>query len=389
MLLENCTYREDNRVRREASTLIEAGYRVTVICPHSSKYPWSEVVDGVRVYGYPPAAESEGALGYVDEYLRAMGYAFVLSLLVFFSDGFDVVHAHNPPDTFVFIGLFYKLFGKKFIFDHHDLNPEMYYARFQGKGNRLVHRALVWLEQLSCRAADRVIATNQSYKALEIERSGIPESRITIVRNGPNLKRVRLVDPDPELRQMGKTILGYVGVMGYQDGVDYFIRALHHLVYEMGRTNVYAVLVGTGGAWKDLQKLAIELKLEPYVRFTGMVSDEELMCYLSSADVCIGPDPKNNFTDRSTMIKLMEFMALGKPIVAFDLTEHRYTLQDAALYAVPNDERDFARQIARLMDDPNLRQQLGQIGRERIQHTLAWPHQAHHLLEAYEKVFAN
>jgi glycosyltransferase involved in cell wall biosynthesis len=388
MLLENCTYREDNRVQREARTLTEAGYSVTVICPRHPDYAWREIVDGVRVYTFPEPPEGDGLVGYLAEYGQSWVNSALLSYLVYLSDGFEVVHAHNPPDLFVFIGGLYKLLGKKFIFDHHDLSPEMYYARFRGEGNPFVHRVLVWLEQLSCRTADHVIATNESYKRLEIERSGIPADKITVVRNGPDPKRVRLVAPDERLRAMGKTIIGYVGVMGYQDGVDYYLRALHHLVYQLHCTNVYSVLIGKGDAWQELQHLAQELNLTEYVWFTGRVSDAELMRYLSSADICVGPDPKNDFTDRSTMIKMMEFMALGKPIVAFDLTEHRNSAGDAALYAEPNDEADFARQMLRLINDPALREAMGRIGQERVRSQLEWRHQAPHLLDVYQQLFA-
>ncbi len=388
MLLENATYREDNRVRNEALALTAAGFSVTVICPRHPDYPWREVIDGVRVYTFPEPPEGDGLAGYLAEYGQAGLGTLLLALFTYLSDDFDVVHAHNPPDIFVFIGALFKVLGKKFIYDHHDLSPEMYYARFRGNGNPLVHRALVLLEQLSCRLADHVIATNESYRLLDIKRSGIPAEKVTVVRNGPDLQRVRLVDPDPRLRAMGKIIIGYVGVMGYQDGVDYYLRALHHLVYDLGCSGVYSVMVGKGDAWDELQQLALALGLRDYIWFTGRVTDEELMRYLSSADICVGPDPKNDFTDRSTMIKMMEFMALGKPIVAFDLTEHRHSAAGAALYARPNDEMDFARQIARLIENPELRAAMGQIGQERIRSLLAWPHQVDHLLSVYRHILA-
>jgi glycosyltransferase involved in cell wall biosynthesis len=203
------------------------------------------------------------------------------------------------------------------------------------------------------------------------------------VRNGPVLERVQLVDPDEDLRKKGKTIIGFVGEMGYHDGVDYLLRALHRLVNDLGRTDFFCVIVGTGDAWKELQELKTELGLDPYVWFTGYIPTSDLMRYLSTADICVDPDPSNPFTDRSTMIKMMEFMALSKPIVAFDLTEHRFTAQDAAMYARPNDELDFARQVELLMDDPQRRQTMGQRGRERVEKQLAWHHQKQSLLDAY------
>ena len=384
MLLENCAYPRDDRVRQEARSLATAGYRVSVICPLDPGQPWRETLDGVCVYRFPAPPPPNGFLGYFWEYGYSMAVTFVISLLVFFREGFDVVHAHHPPDTFVFIAAFYKLFGKRFVYDHHDLAPEMYYARFGGRGNRLVYHALVLLEKLSCRLADHVIATNQSYKMVEMQRGHVPEERITIVRNGPDLGRLRPMESDLVLQRMGKTIIGYVGVMGFQDGVDFLLRALQHLVYDLGRTDFFCALVGAGDALPGLRSLTEELSLADYVLFTGWVEHTEVARYLSAMDIGVAPEPSNSYNDRSTVVKIMDYMALGKPIVAFDLPEHRVTAQDAAVYARPNDELAFARQIAALMDDPQRRQRMGKTGRERIETELGWSYQEKHLLEAYE-----
>lgn len=389
MLLENEAYPRDNRVRQEAKTLATAGYQVSVICPLHPGQPWREILDDVRVYRFPAPPAANGFLSYLWEYGYSMVATFVLSLLVFLRGGFDVVHAHCPPDTFVFIAAFYKLLGKRFVYDHHDLTPEMYYARFGGSGNRLVYHTMVLLERLSCQLADHVIATNQTYKTVEMQRGHVPENRITIVRNGPDLNRLWPTEPDPDLRRMGKTIIVYVGVMGFQDGVDYLLRALQHLVYDLARTDFVCVLVGAGRALPSLKSLTEQLDLADYVLFTGWVEHPELARYLSTADIGVAPEPSNSYNDRSTAVKLMEYMALGKPIVAFDLPEHRVTVQDAAVYARPNDELDFAEQIAALMDDPERRQRMGQIGRERIEKKLAWSYQERHLLEAYKTVSAS
>jgi len=386
MLLENSRFPGDNRVRREAATLVEAGFDVTVIAPAGRGQGWYEEIFGVRVYRFPAPRGGQGLWGYAWEYGYCMSVSFLLSLWILLRHGFDVVHAHNPPDTFVLLGGFFRLLGKKFVFDHHDLSPEMYHARFDGQGSSLVHRVLVGLEWLSCRLANHVIATNESYKAMQMTRCGVPESRITVVRNGPDLARVRLVPPDQQLRQKAPTIIGYVGEMGFQDGLDYLLRALRHLIDDCGRSDFYCVLVGRGDAFDKLKALAAQLQLDDHVWFAGRVSDEELMRYLSTADICVDPDPSNPFTDRSTMIKLMEYMALGKPIVAFDLPEHRVTAGEAALYAQANNELDFARQIMSLMDDPAARAALGARGRRRIEERLEWRHQAQHLLEAYRRL---
>jgi len=386
MLLENLPYPQDHRVFREASALTAAGYRVSVICPRGKGQPAFENVRGVQTYRYWAPRQANGLLGYIWEYGYSMAATFLLSLVISFKQGFDVVHAHNPPDTFVFIAAFYKLFGKRFVFDHHDLSPEMYRARFPDGGSRFVYRVLVWLEKLTCRLADQVIATNESYKKVEMERGAVPERRISVVRNGLEVPSGRRVEPDPVLRRKARTIIGFVGVMGFQDGVDCFLRALRHLVFDLGRTDFYAVIIGTGDAWAGLKTMATELALDKYVWFTGRVSDEDLLRYLSAADICVDPDPSNPFNDRSTMIKVMEYMALAKPIVAFDLPEHRFTAQQAALYVKPNDELAFARALAELMDEPLRRQLMGAFGEHRIRTALAWRFSVPKLLDAYKQV---
>lgn len=390
MLLENEPYKQDTRVRLEARALAKAGYQVSVICPKPPGGRMQEVVaGGVRLYQFPAPAEASGFSSYLREYAYATSMMFVLSLVVWLREGFDIIHAHNPPDTMFLIAAFYKLFGKRFVYDHHDLCPEVYYARFGEGSSHCVCDMLVLFEKLTCRLADHVIATNESYKAMEMERGRVPAEHITIVRNGPDLERVQLVAPDTSLRQRASTILGYVGVMGPQDGVDYLLRAIHNLVYKLNRTDVFCVITGKGDARPELKGLASQLEIEEYVWFTGWVPDEDLFRYLSTADVCLDPDPSNPFNNRSTMIKMMEYMALGKPIVAFDLPEHRITAQDGAMYARPNDELDFARQIAALMDDPERGKKMGQRGRQRIETELAWPYQEKHLLEAYEALNAS
>ena len=387
MFLENLPFPQDLRVRREAFALNSAGYQLTVICPSARGQASREIIDGVRVYRYPPPSEANGLLTYVWEYTYTMAASWALSLVVWFREGFDAIHAHNPPDTFVFIALFYKLFGKHFVYDHHDLSPEMYMARFRGGGRPMVYRALVWLEKLSCRHADHVIVTNESYKKIALERDRVPEARITIVRNGIDLHRVIApVEPDHSLRQTGKTIIGYVGVMGFQDGVDYLLRALDYLIHGLGRTDLLSVIVGFGDAAESLKASSQKLELQNFVRFTGPIFGDDLRRILSAADICVDPSPANPYTDRSTMVKIMEYMSLGKPIVAFDLPEHRFTARNAAVYVTPNDERAFARALAQLMDNPSRRIALGTYGRDRIKTHLAWEYSVPNLLSVYRAV---
>jgi len=385
MLLENNSYPGDIRVRVEAETLQNAGYQVSVISPANGGQSLHETVNGVNIYRYPVIPQFEKALGYLWEYSYAFLATFFLSILVFFRDGFDLLHAHNPPDIFVFIALPYKLFGVRFVFDHHDLSPELFDLRFGKNGQGIIYKILTWFEILSCKAADHIIATNESHKQIEQTRAGIPEERITIVRNGPDLERVRRLAPDPELKKKGKFIIAYVGSIGFQDGVDHFLRTLKHLVFDLHRDDFFSVIIGPGDALESLKQLAKKLEVDPYLSFVGRKSGKQLFHYLSTAHIGVEPAPSNPLNDRSTMIKVMEYMALEIPIVAFDLPENRHTAQSAALFVSPNDEMEFARALVKLMDDENLRNEMGSFGRKRIETQLAWPYSASNLLEVYNK----
>jgi glycosyltransferase involved in cell wall biosynthesis len=388
MLVENNSYPEDFRVRQEATALTEAGYEVAVISPARPGQRWRETIDGVHVYRYPAPPQRTGVIGYLVEYGYSTAALFILSVLVYVRGGFDVVHVANPPDTLVFVAAPHKMLGKRFVYDHHDLVPELFCEIFPNRRNGLIHRALLMLEKISLRFADHIIATNHSYKAIEMERGGVSEERITIVRNGPVLNGWKRPEPDPGLRQKGRIIIGYVGIMGFQDGVDYLLRALHHLVYDLGRTHVFCVLIGgLGNAQPSLKRLATQLGLNDYVWFTGWVTDADLLRYLASVDICVDPDPSNPFNDRSTMSKMMEYMAQAKPIVAFDLPEHRFTAQAAAIYVRPNDELEFAQALVQLMDDPARRETMGAFGHRRVNSELAWRYSAQNLVGVYRRLF--
>lgn len=384
MLLENCSFPRDDRVRREARSLTLAGYQVTVVSPISESQPRREVWEGITVYRYHPPTEHFGFLGYVWEYGYSMTAIFLLSLEVFFREGFDIVHAHQPPDLFAFIAVFYKLFGKKYVFDHHDLAPDLYEARFREQAKPAVTRVLAALERFSCRIADRIIATNESYKRVEMERGRVPEEKIAIIRNGPDLQEVFKTPPDSSLRENGKTIIGYVGVMGTQDGVDNLLRSIYHLVFTLNRKDLKCILVGSGNALPDLKTLAVELGINEHIYFTGWVNGQhEVRRYLNTMDICTAPEPGDIYNQRSTAAKVMEYMAVGKPIVSFDLVEHRYSAQEAARYACPNDSLDFARQVAFLMDNLQEREWMGNFGLVRIQNELAWQNQSNALVNLY------
>jgi glycosyltransferase involved in cell wall biosynthesis len=346
------------------------------------------MLDGVAVYRYPAPPEARGVVGYVWEYGYSMAAMFLLSLYVLLRGGIDIVHAHNPPDMLVLIGAFYKLFGKRFVFDHHDLAPELYQARFDGQANGTLHQGLLWAERLSCQLADHVIVTNESYRTIDMERGGVKADRISVVRNGPDPSQLRPVAPDPRLRQKGVTIMGYIGDLGYQDGLDYLLRALWHLVNDLGREDFFCVIVGNGDACDDLKELASRLELERYMWFTGWLSAADFVPLISAADICVDSAPSNAYNDRSTMIKMMEYMALQKPIVTFDLPEHRVTADTAARYVRPNDELAFAQALAQLMDDPASRTKMAELGRQRVETALAWSYSAQILLAAYESITA-
>lgn len=382
MLLENNPYPSDIRVRQEAQALREAGYKVSVISPARPGQPWCEDVHGVMAYRYPGPREGSGVLAFLWEYGYSLMATFLLSLIVWVREGFDVVHAHNPPDLFCVVGLWYKLWGKRFVFDHHDLSPEIWEVR-SGKRNGLLYKLLRLFEYLSCRIADRVIVTNESYRRINRTRNSVPDWRITTVRNGPDLQRVHQVPPAPVIVATGRPVLAYVGIIGPQDGVDYLLRAVKYLCSEHRREDLLCLIIGDGESVPALRKLSTELGIYEQVRFTGKLYDDLLMAHICAATLCVDPDPANPLNNLSTMIKITEYMALGKPTVAFDLPEHRASAGEAAWYVPANDERAFAAAVAELLDNPLARERMGQIGVERVRDGLAWHHSAAHLVAMY------
>jgi glycosyltransferase involved in cell wall biosynthesis len=293
-----------------------------------------------------------------------------------------VVHACNPPDLLFLPALRLKRRGARFVFDQHDLVPELYLSRF-GRGKDVLYRAVCALERMTYRAADVVLATNESYKEVAVRRGGRRPEDVFVVRSAPGTDRFRPVPPEPELKRGKPHLLCYLGVMGPQDGVDYALRALAKLREEQGRTDWHAVFVGSGDAFDAMVELSRELGLEDLVEFTGRVPDADLVRRLSTADVCLSPDPRNPLNDVSTMNKVLEYMAMGRPIVSFDLKEARVSAGDAAVYAPANDESAFAKLVAELLDDPGRRARMGEIGRERIEGRLSWRNSQTALLAAY------
>lgn len=404
MLVENC-FPADSRVRNEASTLTANGFKVSVIALRATGERRREVVSGVSVYRIPRItvfgklrgsnssaigaiiSKLQAVTGYLIEYSYFTSACLLLSAYIAIREGFDVVHAHNPPDTLFVVGAFYRVCGKKFVFDHHDLSPELYLSRYGKEANKIVPRVLRLLEWCCVKCAHVVIATNSSYKEIDIRRNAIDPSKVFIVRNGPDLSRVRLVAPDPRLRAMDRTILGYLGAMNPQDGVDYLLRALRHLRDDLKRTSFFCVLIGDGDSRGELERLSDTLGLGDHVLFTGFIPDEDVMRFLSTADVCLDPNPSSPLNDVSTWIKVMEYMALEKPLVSFDLKETRTSAGGAAVYVPPNDELAFATAIADLMDDPARRKAMGQLGKARVREQLSWSITSLNLLRAYTSLF--
>lgn len=388
MLIENSPVPSDTRTWSEAILLRDHGFHVSVISPKGPTYDRESYVciEGIHIYRYRLPATSNKYVGYVLEYTIGMSMTFLLSLKVWCCHGFDVIHATNPPDIFFMFGWFYRLFGKKFVFDQRDLSPEMFQVKFKG-GLKVLHRILLFLEWCSYQSAEVVITTNVSQRRFAIERGHYPPSRVFIVGNGPDLNRLKLVLPEYELKKERRFLLAYIGEMEVQDGVEYALYALHELVYKRGRQDVSLVLMGEGGHAAALRAIAHELQLDTYTNFTGWVSSEDVVRYLTIADIGLTPDPRNGLNEYCTMVKTIEYMALGKPIVAFDLAETRVSAQDAALYATPNLVEDFASKIETLLDDEELRLSMGAYGRKRVEDVLSWEYDKKNLLLAYKMLF--
>lgn len=381
IIVENLPVPFDRRVWQEARALSEAGYRVSVICPKGRGFEARrETREGIEIYRHG-LWEASGPLGYFLEYTWALAAEFCLALRVYARTRFRILQACNPPDTIFLIGLFFKLFGVRFIFDHHDLNPELYEAKFRRRG--LGYKLVCLAERLTFRAADVAIATNESYREVALSRGGIPRARTFIVRSCPDLSRIQLVATHPALKEGRPYLVVYLGVMGPQDGIDLLLESVVVIAKQWSREDVLFALMGSGTELPRLKTLAGSRDLDTAVRFTGRLPDEEVAAYLSTADVGVAPDPATPMNDRSTMNKILEYMAYGLPVVLYDLTEGRRSAADAALYARRGDPEDFARQIVKLLDSEALRRDLGARGRRRIEESLNWETEKRALLEAY------
>jgi len=384
IIVENQAVPFDRRVWREACSLRENGYDVTVLCPRrKASAKGYEILNGIRVYRHPSPAEGSTPMGYLWEYSCALFWEFWYTAWIYLRHGFDVIQGCNPPDDIFLVALPFKLLGVKYIFDHHDVNPELYISKYGKQG--ALYKILVALEKYTYRFSDIVMATNKSYKDLAVNRGGVASENVFVVRNGPEREGFRSVLPNPARKNGKNYLVGYVGNMSIQDGLDILLDVAQH-VKNSGRCDVFFTCVGGGTELNKLKEMVEDRDLLDTVHFTGRVSDEELVEILSTADVCVNPDRPSEMNDISTMIKIMEYMALGKPIVQFDSKEGRFSAQEASLYAAKDEGvADFAAKIIWLLDRPEERKKMGEFGRKRIEEELAWEYSVPELLAAYRE----
>lgn len=389
IIVENQPVPFDRRVWQEARALSQAGYRVSVICPKGSGCQSSrETLEGVDIYRHWSFnARGRGRLAYLFEYGLAFVVEFFLAWRVYARTRFRVLQACNPPDTLFLIALAFKPFGVRFVFDHHDLGPELYDLKFTRRG--LVCKFVRVVERLTFRVADLSISTNESYREIAIARGRMNPDRTVVVQTCADLCEVNGAEPVPALKRGKRYMVAYVGIMEFQDGVRLLIESIAYLVNERHREDTLFLLIGSGSEAPHLKAMAAQLGVENFVEFTGLIPHDQVGPYLSTADVCVAPDPLNPLNDKCTMIKILEYMAYSRPIVLYDLHEGRRTAGDGALYARPDDPIDFARQIEKLLESESLRKQLGDFNCRRTAQDLNWTIQSAKLVKAFRSLLAS
>jgi glycosyltransferase involved in cell wall biosynthesis len=387
ILVQNLPVPFDRRVWQEALALNSAGYEVHIVCPRTENYPLRrELLNGIHIYRYSAGPEARRLTGYAIEYAIAILAQLRLALAIRVRHRIDIVHICNPPDLLFLVALPLVASGARLIYDHHDATPELMVAKGRPEGGRLV-RAISSLERLTYRFCHVSIETNNSFRNIALQRGRMSPEDVFIVRSAPKIDRFARAEPDEKWRRGRKHLVGYVGIMGLQDGLDYLIDAAKLIIQSYNRDDIQFVLVGAGPEFSRLQDRVQSLGIGDQVEFTGLItSDDELGAVLATADVCVSPDEANRMNDISTMNKVMEYMALGKPIVQFDLHEGRFSAGEASLYATRNNVSSLAECIIRLIDDAELRDRMGQIGHHRLCAMLSWETQIPELLAAYERV---
>ena len=388
IIVENLPVPFDTRVWQEATTLVQNGYTVSVICPKGKGYEKEfEILQGVNIYRHDLPTEGNGLVGYVREYGTALKEQIRLAKKVYKEVGFNVIQGCNPPDNIYMVANRFKKYGVKYVFDHHDICPELFEAKFKKKG--LLYQSQIFLEGKTYKNCDIAFVTNESYKKIAIERGKMNPKNVFVLRSGPKLERLKIQKPKNEIKRGKRYMVGYLGVIGQQEGIEYLLEAAKYIKESKGRNDIFYGIVGGGPHLESLKQKCKEMKIDDIFEFTGRVSDQVMLDYLNTADVCVNPDEYNEMNDKSTMNKILEYMALGKPIVQFDLTEGKYSAQKASLYAKPNDSKDLAEKIIFLLDNEEKRVEMGQYGMKRIKNELSWEHTSKELLRGYDTLFAS
>lgn len=386
IIVENLPVPFDTRVWQEATTLVKNGYTVSVICPKGKGYDKEfEVLQGVNIYRHNLPTEGNGLIGYVREYGTALKEQIRLAKKVYKEVGFNVIQGCNPPDNIYMVANRFKKYGVKYVFDHHDICPELFEAKFKKKG--LLYQSQILLEGRTYKNCDIAFVTNESYKKIAIERGKMSADKVFVLRSGPRLERLKIQEPKDEIKRGKRYMIGYLGVIGQQEGIEYLLEAAKYIKESKGRNDIFYGIVGGGPHLEALKQKCKEMKIDDIFEFTGRVSDQVMLDYLNTADICVNPDEYNEMNDKSTMNKVLEYMALGKPIVQFDLTEGKYSAKKASLYAKPNDYKDLAEKIIYLLDNEDKRFEMGQYGMNRIKNELSWEHTSRELLRGYDKLF--
>jgi glycosyltransferase involved in cell wall biosynthesis len=383
IIVENLPLPFDRRVWQEANTLKSSGAEVSIICPrmkgYTSKY---ENIKDIHIYRHPLPTEGRRGFGYLAEYSVALFWEFVLSWKIFFKKRFDIIHGCNPPDLIFLVALFFKPFGVKYIFDHHDINPELYIAKFAKKG--ILYKTMVLFERLTFAAANFSIATNESYKEIAVRRGKMKGDKVAVIRSGPSLDRLKITPGNIKHKNGRKYLVGYVGVIGEQEGLDLLLESAKIITRKT--SEIQFAIVGGGTDLEKIQKLSTKMGLDDYVKFYGRVSDEDLIDILNTSDICVNPDKPTEMNNLSTMNKIMEYMAIKKAIVQFDLKEGKFTARDASLYAENNNVNDFADKILWLLSNKEERIRMGEYGYKRVVSELSWEHEGKKLIAFYKRV---
>jgi glycosyltransferase involved in cell wall biosynthesis len=386
IIVENLPVPFDRRVWQEANTLKDNGADVSIICPKMKDYTASyEIINGIEIYRHSLPLEARGAIGYFLEYSTALFWEFFLSWKIYFKKRFQVIHGCNPPDLIFLVALWFKIFGVRYVFDHHDINPELYIAKFNNKG--FFYKMMILFERLTFATAKFSIATNESYKEIAMRRGKMPENKIQVIRSGPKLDRLKLLPPDNQFRKGRKYLVGYVGVIGEQEGIDLLLESVKIIVSV--RNDIQFAIIGGGSDLDKMKQLAEKSSLGNYVDFYGRVPDDLMIAILNTSDLCVNPDKPTEMNNLSTMNKIMEYMALKKPVVQYDLKEGRFSAQEASLYARCGDTNDFADKIVKLIDDSDLRTKMGAFGYDRVLNELSWDFEKEKLLKFYDRILIN